>query len=310
MAKYLVTGGAGFIGSNITKKLVDLKKEVVVFDNFSTGTIDNLKSIKNKIRIIKGDLGNFSEVKKAVKNIDYIIHHGAISSVQQSINNPYKTNETNVTGTLNILICAKESNIKRVVFAGSASAYGNEKTIPKKETTKLSPQSPYGLHKLFGEEYCKLFSSLYGLDTVTFRYFNVFGPNQSSKSDYATVIPIFVTKMLKGKPPIIYGDGKQTRDFIFIDNVVNANLSALHSKKRFNGKIFNIAAGKRYNLLDLVNNLNKILNKNYTPIFDKPRKGEVRHSLADISRARKHLGYKLVVGFYKGLEKTVEWYRK
>ena len=308
--KYLITGGAGFIGSHIVKKLVNLGNNVTVFDDFSTGNIDNLKEIKNKIKIIKGDISNLNQVKKAAKNIDYISHHAAIPSVQMSIKNPLRAHNVNLTGTLNILLAAKENKVKRVVFAGSASVYGNEKSIPKKETTLPLPVSAYGIHKLTAEKYCKLFSILYRLDTVVLRYFNAYGPNQSLKSDYATVIPIFITRMLRDKSPIIFGDGKQTRDFVYIDNLVDANIKAFNYKKKFNGDIFNIASGQRYNLIELINHLNKIIGKKIMPVFGKEKKGEVRHSLADISKAKKLLKYKPVIGFKEGLKITYWSYTK
>ncbi|MCK4649023.1 NAD-dependent epimerase/dehydratase family protein, partial [bacterium] len=246
--------------------------------------------------------------KKAVEGVDYILHQAALPSVPRSIKDPITTNEVNVLGTLNILMAAKEAKVKKVVYASSSSVYGDTPNLPKGENMQPSPLSPYALSKLAGEEYSKLFFSLYGLETIVLRYFNIFGPRQDPASQYAAVIPKFISLMLKGERPTIYGDGEQSRDFTYVSNVVGANLLATTSKVK--GRIFNIACGKKITVNELVKGLNKIMNTDIEPLYTNPRPGDVRHSQADISRAAKALSYRVEVDFKEGLRNTLKWFRK
>ncbi len=307
-SNYLVTGGAGFIGSHIVEELIRRGERVRVLDNFSTGKRENITPFSKDIELIEGDIRNLTIVKKAMQGTDFCLHQAALPSVPRSIKDPITTNEVNVLGTLNILMAAKEAGVKKIVYASSSSVYGDTPNLPKREDTVTSPLSPYALSKLAGEEYSKLFTSLYGLETVSLRYFNVFGPRQDPTSQYAAVIPKFISLMLKGERPTIYGDGKQSRDFTYVSNVVNANLLATTSQTKEG--VFNIACGKKITVNELAKNLNRIMNTDIKPLYTGPRPGDVRHSQADISRAEEALGYKVEVGFEKGLEKTVEWFRK
>jgi len=309
MTTYLVTGGAGFIGSNVVARLVKEEgSKVKVLDNFSTGKLENIAQFLDKIELIKGDLTNFNIVKKALKDVDYCLHQAALPSVERSVNDPLLSNEVNITGTLNILIAARDLGVKRVIYASSSAIYGDTPVLPKREDMKPSPLSPYALTKLTGEEYCRLFYSIYGLPTISLRYFNVFGPNQDPTSTYAAVIPKFITVMLTGKAPTIYGDGGQSRDFTFVENVVEANILATESNEGI-GQTFNIACGQRVTINELAKNIAKILNTDVKPIHVEPRAGDVRHSLADISKAQNLLGYEPQVGFEEGLSRTVQWYK-
>lgn len=309
MTTYLVTGGAGFIGSNIVARLVEEEgSKVKVLDNFSTGKRENLSNFLDRIELIEASITNFDIVKKALEGIDYCFHQAALPSVARSIEDPIASNEINITGTLNILIAARDLGVKRVIYASSSSVYGDTPVLPKREDMPLSPLSPYAVTKLTGEEYCHLFYTIYGLETISLRYFNVFGPNQDPASTYAAVIPKFITAMIKGKEPIIYGDGGQSRDFTFVDNVVEANIRATKATAGL-GETFNIACGQRVTINELVKDLSKILNVHIKPIHSDARTGEVRHSLADISNAQSCLGYEPKVGFEEGLRFTVEWYK-
>ncbi len=308
MVFYLVTGGAGFIGSHIVEELVRRKEKVRVLDNFSTGKKENITPFLKDIELIEGDIRNLTIVKKAMQETDFCLHQAALPSVPRSIKDPITTNEVNVLGTLNILMAAKEEGVKKLVYASSSSVYGDTPQLPKREDARASLLSPYALSKLAGEEYSKLFTSLYGLETIVLRYFNVFGPRQDPTSQYAAVIPKFISSMLKGKRPTIYGDGEQSRDFTYVLNVVGANLLATTSKVK--GRIFNIACGKKITVNELVKNLNKLMNTDTQPLYTDPRPGDVRHSQADISKAEEALGYKIGVGFEEGLKKTVDWFRR
>ncbi|MDH5174006.1 MAG: SDR family oxidoreductase, partial [Elusimicrobiota bacterium] len=290
MALYLVTGGAGFIGSNICQELVKRGESVRILDDFSTGKRENIVGFKDNVQLIEGDIRNLEIVKRAMKGVDFVLHQGALPSVERSVKDPLTTTRVNVLGTLNVLLAAREAKVKRVIYASSSSVYGDTPTLPKKEEMKANPQSPYAVTKLIGEEYCRIYYSIYGLETVCLRYFNVFGPRQDPGSQYAAVIPKFITLMLKGKSPPIYGDGEQSRDFSFIDNVIEANLQACKAKEG-PGKVLNIACGKRVTINELVKRLNRILHTGIEPAYENPRKGDVRHSLADISKARKILHY-------------------
>lgn len=304
--KYLVTGGAGFIGSNIVKELLERGEQVRVLDNFSTGKRENLLPFNGNpnLEVIEGDLRSFHIVRDALRGCDYILHQGALPSVPRSIKDPITSNEVNINGTLHILEAAREFGVKRVVFASSSSVYGNNDTLPKVETMPVAPLSPYALTKYAGERYCQIFHALYGVETVALRYFNVFGPNQDPTSQYSAVIPKFIKLIKEGKRPVIYGDGMQSRDFTYVSNNVEANLLACTAPD-VAGEVFNIACGERYTLLDLVNTINEILCTHVEPVFEPPRLGEVKHSLADIEKARKMLGFEVKIKFREGLEKTI-----
>jgi len=308
--KYLVTGGAGFIGSNIVSELLKQGQQVVVLDNFATGKRENiLPLMKNEnLTMIEGDLRSFHIVRSAVKGVDYILHQGALPSVPRSINDPITSNDVNILGMLNILEAAKEFGVKRVITASSSSIYGNSETLPKVESMPVNPLSPYALTKYAQERYCQIFSQIYGLETVALRYFNVFGPNQDPTSQYSAVIPKFIKLIMADKEPVIYGDGSQSRDFTFVENNVWANIQACTAPKAA-GEVINIACGERYTLIDLVNMINEILGKNIEPKFEKDRAGDVKHSLAGIDKAKEVLGYEVRVDFREGLRRTVEYFR-
>jgi UDP-glucose 4-epimerase len=306
MDAYLVTGGAGFIGSNIVKSLLQREQRVLVLDNFSTGKRENLFEFKGNpnFELIEGDLRSFHTVRTAVKGIDYILHQGALPSVPRSVHDPLTTNDVNILGTLNILEAAKEFGVKRVIYASSSSIYGDNETLPKKEDMPVNPLSPYALSKYTGERYCQIFTKIYGLETVCLRYFNVFGPNQDPTSQYSAVIPKFIRSMSEGKQPLIYGDGTQSRDFTHVSNIIAANLFACTSEG-VSGEVFNIACGERFNLLQLVDTLNRILDTSIEPVFEEERPGDVKHSFADISRAEEKLRYKVATRFEEGLRDLV-----
>jgi len=306
---YLVTGGAGFIGSNIVRRLVADGKKVRVFDDFSTGKQENLDGLQD-VDLVKGSLTDQAAIREALKDVKYILHQGAIPSVPRSVDDPIKSNEVNINGTLNLLVAAREAWVKRVVYAASSSAYGDTETLPKVETMAGDPLSPYGVGKYTGELYARVFAKIYGLETVSLRYFNIFGPRQDPASEYAAVIPKFIQAMLRGEAPTIYGDGEQTRDFTYIDNAVEANLLACKSDQVGRGEVINIACGERYSLNQLVGELNDILGTSISSVYSDPKPGDVKHSLADIERAKNLLGYQVKVGFREGLEHTVEWFKK
>ncbi|MFW6131435.1 MAG: SDR family oxidoreductase [Candidatus Aminicenantaceae bacterium] len=303
---YLVTGGAGFIGSNIVRQLLKINSNVKIIDNLSTGNINNIKDIFSDLDFIKGDIRDIHIVNKAMKGIDYVLHQAALPSVPRSIKNPVESNENNITGTLNVLLSARDNGIKRVVYASSSSVYGDTPTLPKKEDMTPSPLSPYALTKLTGEHYCKIFSSVYGLQTISLRYFNIFGPGQNPESQYAAVIPKFIESLLRGKPPVVYGNGNQTRDFTFVDNAVSANILACQTEKT-SGETVNIATGVQTSLNQLIQILKEITNLNIPAQYDSPREGDILHSLADLSLANKLLGYKPVIHLKEGLQKSVKW---
>ncbi|HSW57624.1 MAG TPA: SDR family oxidoreductase [Dehalococcoidales bacterium] len=306
---YLVTGGAGFIGSNIVRRLVKEEKPVRVLDNFASGKRENLKGLDN-LEIIEGSLTVFEDVRRALDGVRYVLHQGAISSVPLSIADPIHSNEVNITGTLNLLVAANEARVKRVVFAASSSAYGDTEVLPHEETMMSNPLSPYAVGKYAGELYARVFSHIDILPTVSLRYFNIFGPYQDPASEYAAVIPKFIQCMLKGEQPTIYGDGEQTRDFLYVENVVNANLLACHANRAGKGEVINIASGARSSLNILVQLLNEIMETNITPRYADPRPGDVLHSQADITKAKSLLDYEVTVDFREGLRHTVEWYRQ
>jgi len=306
MAKCLVTGGAGFIGSNLIKELLRRDYQVRVVDNLSTGKVENIKPFLDKIEFIQEDLTDIEVTKKAVQDMDFVFHQAAISSVPYSIKNPLNSHNSNLNATLNVLLAAKENNVKKVIYASSSSIYGDNPKLPKKENFSPNLLSFYALTKYAGEKYCQLFSKLYGLPTISLRYFNIFGPNQDLDSEYSAVIPKFIKLILQGKQPIIYGDGEQTRDFTYIDNVVEANI--LSMKSDVSGEVINIGCGERISLNQLIELINKYLGKNIKPIYQKERVGDVKHSLADISKAQKLLCYRPSIKIEDGLKKLIDYY--
>lgn len=306
--RYLITGGAGFIGSNIVSELVNRKEEVRVLDNFSTGRRENLLPFLDKIELVEGDLTDLETVREAVEGMDFVLHQGALPSITRSIEHPIGSNNTNVSGTLNLLIASKDAKVKRFVYASSSSVYGNSSELPKVETQNPSPLSPYAVSKLTGEYYCQVFYRVYRLETIILRYFNVFGFNQDPNSAYSAVIPKFISHMLQKKSPTIFGDGLQSRDFTFVSNVVKANLMAMQSDSAVE-EIINIASGHAYSLLDLIAKINSILGCEVKPIFDSPKIGEIKHSLADITKANKLLGYSPEIDFEEGLRRIIRWMR-
>ena len=308
MATYLVTGGAGFIGSNIVRALLERGAAVRVFDNLATGRRPNLEDVADRIELIEADLRDAEALPRAVRGVEAIFHQGALPSVPRSVADPLASHDVNATGTLRLLLAAREAGVRRFVYASSSSVYGGTPTLPKAEELPTNPLSPYAISKLAGEQYCRVFARLYGLETVSLRYFNIFGPRQDPASEYAAVIPKFITAMARGESPLINGDGTQSRDFTYVDNAVQANLRAAEAPG-VGGEVFNVACGQRFSLLELVGALNWILGTSIEPRFGPPAPGDVKHSQADISRARRLLGYEPAVGFEEGLARAVAWYR-
>jgi len=308
----VVTGGAGFIGSHLTRALLEKGRSVRVLDNLSTGHLQNLegleKSYKNSFEFIEGDIRDSELVHSVVSGAEVVYHQAAIPSVQQSVEDPIVHNQVNVDGTLNMLVAARDKKVRKFVYATSCAVYGESEVLPKIETMPVEPLSPYAASKCVNELYAGVFSAVYGLETIGLRYFNVFGPRQDPASDYAAVVPKFVTRMLDGNSPFIFGDGKQTRDFIYVGSVARANIMAAESVA--SGCILNIGSGRRFNLLELVSEINKILGKGIEPIFKPARSGEVRHSLANIDQAHKKVGFELNIDFREGLERTIKWFNK
>jgi len=308
MEKFLVTGGAGFIGSNISKRLVSQDCFVRVIDNLLTGKKSNLAEVIDKIEFIEADMGDSEVAQSAMKDIDVVFHEGALPSVPVSVENPAATHKHCVDATFTLLLAARDAGIKRFVYAASSSAYGDAPTSPKVETMPACPLSPYAVAKLTGEYYCSVFSKIFGLETISLRYFNVFGPQQDPRSQYAAAIPAFVTAILKDEPPTIYGDGEQSRDFTYIDNVVDANLLAARSK-RTQGEVVNIACGKAVTVNEIIDMINNLLGKNVKPKYTAPRPGDVKHSLADITAANNLIDFKPKVSFNDGLRLAIDWYK-
>jgi UDP-glucose 4-epimerase len=309
MAAYLVTGGAGFIGSNLVEALVAAGHQVRVLDNLATGRQRNLAHLRDRIELIEGDIRAYHLVQAAMAGIDFVLHQAALGSVPRSIQDPLTSNAVNVEGTLNVLHAARSAGVQRVVVASSSSVYGANPALPKQEEMCPQPMSPYAVSKLAAEQYSLAFAQVYGVETVALRYFNVFGPRQDPHSQYAAVIPRFIRAMLTGQPVTIHGDGLQSRDFTYIDNVVLANLLACHAPDA-PGAAINIACGTRYSLLYLVDRLAEILGTRPEVVHTPPRPGDVAHSLADISHAQALLDYTPVVGFDEGLRRTVAWLRE
>lgn len=305
MALYLVTGGAGFIGCNLVKTLLEKNEQVRVLDNFSTGRRENLIPYQKDIELIEGDIRSYHTTIKAMKGVDYVLHQAALPSVPRSIYDPITSNEVNINGTLNLLHAAVEAGVKRFVYASSSSVYGDSPVSPKHEELTPNPKSPYAVTKLAGEHYCKVFHQIYGLETVSLRYFNVFGPRQNPNSQYSAVIPKFLKLMLNNQSPVIYGDGTQSRDFTYVENNIQANLLAC-TAPNVAGKVYNIACGTNFTLLELVQALNEITGKNIVPLHAEKRSGDVMHSLADIQKAEKELNYQVKTSFKEGLKLLVE----
>lgn len=305
---YLVTGGAGFIGSHIAEALVKRGDRVRVLDSLITGKRENLAHLSGKVEFIEGDIRNYEQTRAAVEGVHVVFHEAAIPSVPRSVAEPVLNHDANVNGTFNVLLAARDAGVKRVVYAASSSAYGETEVLPKQEQMLPTPLSPYAAAKLFGEYYCQVFTRVYGLETACLRYFNVFGPRQDPSSPYSGVISKFVTVLLQGQTPLIFGDGEQSRDFTFVDNVVDANLRAAEAPGAV-GQVMNLGIGQRITLNALLAELQKILGTNLPPRYEAPRTGDVRHSLADITAARELLGYEPKVMLPEGLQRTVEWYR-
>jgi nucleoside-diphosphate-sugar epimerase len=308
MPGFLVTGGAGFIGSHLVEYLQNRGERVRVLDNFSTGKMENVEPFLEHVDLVKGDVRDRKACEEAVKGIDCIFHQAAVCSVPRSIEDPMATNETNVDGTLNLLIAAKEARVKRFICASSSSVYGDSDVLPKVETMNTNPSSPYGVTKHVQENYCRIFFKIYGVQTVCLRYFNVYGPRQDPYSPYAAVIPSFIKSLLRDESPTIYGDGEQTRDFTFVSDCIQANWKACHVQG-IAGGVFNIATGKRIAINQLYRELVKLLGKEVSPIHASPRDGDIRHSLADITMAKAKMGYSPRFTVEAGLKKSLPWYR-
>jgi nucleoside-diphosphate-sugar epimerase len=307
MAHYLVTGGAGFIGSHLAEELLRRGETVRVVDNLSTGKRQNIAHIRS-VEFIEGDLADLDVARRAVEGIDYVLHQAAIPSVPRSVEDPITSNRANIDASLNVLVAARDAGVKRVVYAGSSSAYGNTPTLPKVETMTPAPLSPYALQKLVAEQYCQMFTRLYGLQTVTTRYFNVFGPRQDPSSPYSGVISIFISALCERRRPTIYGDGEHTRDFTYVANVVDGVLRACTADNA-SGEVINVATSGRISLNTLFNTIRSLVGSTVEPIYAEPRAGDVKDSQADISKAKRVPGYQPSVTFEAGLAKTVEWYR-
>lgn len=308
-SKVLVTGGAGFIGSNLADELLRQGAKVKIIDNLSTGFRENLEEITGDFDFIEGDLNDDSLLEKAVKDVDYVFHQAALPSVPRSVENPEETHKACVNGTFNLLRLAKENNVKRVIYAASSSAYGDQPTLPKVETMRPEPLSPYAAAKLMGEYYCQVFNRVYNLETISLRYFNVFGPRQNPSSMYSGVISRFIDALMKNEQPVIFGDGEQSRDFTYIANVVDANIKAAQASKGI-GEVINAANGERISLNELLSVLKKITGKDDVAAdYRAPRKGDVKHSQADNTRAVEWLGYEKKVGLEDGLKNTIQWWK-
>lgn len=309
MNKFLVTGGAGFIGSNICRELVKQGCFVRVVDNFLTGQRRNISDISDKIEFIEGDMGDRRIARSSMKDIEVVLHQGALPSVPRSVEDPAATHRHCVNATFTLLLAARDAGVKRFVYAASSSAYGDSPSLPKVETMPASPLSPYAAAKLAGEYYSSIFFRVFGLETISLRYFNVFGPYQDPSSQYAAAIPAFVTAILKNEKPTVYGDGEQSRDFTYVENVVQANLLAAGARHT-SGEIVNIACGQAVTVNEIIDLINHIEGKNIKPIYTDPRPGDVKHSLADVSLAEKLIGYKPNIPFREGLRRAIDWYRE
>jgi UDP-N-acetylglucosamine/UDP-N-acetyl-alpha-D-glucosaminouronate 4-epimerase len=308
--RYLVTGGAGFIGSHLVERLAREGADVTVLDDLSTGRRENLRAVRDRIRFIRGSVARVEVCRRAMQDVNYVLHHAAVTSVPQSTRTPVVAHQINATGTLNILLAAREANVRRVVFAGSTAAYGDAAEQPTHEGLLPQPRSVYAASKLAGEEYCQAFWYTHGVETVVLRYFNIFGPRQNLNSQYGAVIPLFIDAALRGDPPLIYGDGTQTRDFTFVTNVVDANLLACHAPaERVVGTVFNIGCGGATSVIDVWRRIAEVIGVSTEPLHDAPRAGDVRHSFASITRAREQLGYFPATDLQEGLRRTIAYYK-
>ncbi len=306
MSRYLVTGGAGFIGSHLVETLLDRGEEVRVLDNFLTGKRENLASFGGRLEVVEGDLRDPDACRRAVDGVDFVLHEAALPSVPRSVADPFTTDEINVRGTLNLLWAAARAKVRRLVFASSSSVYGAAPGLPKREGEEGKPLSPYAASKWAGEKYLQVFAKTFDLETVSLRYFNVFGPRQDPASQYAAAVPLFITRILRGEAPTVFGDGEQSRDFTYVANVVEANLLACTAGGAAGG-VFNVACADRITVNVLIAKINEILGKSIAPVYAAPRPGDIRHSFADISAAERELGYRPVVGFEEGLRRTIAW---
>ena len=307
--KYLITGAAGFIGSNLVETLLNAGHEVVGVDNFITGKRENIEPFAGKLKFIEGDLRELEVCRSCCQGVDYALHQAALGSVPRSVADPLTTHQHNADATLNLLVAARESGVKRLVYAASSSAYGETATQPKIETLKSIPLSPYAVSKLCGEMYAHVFSRNYGIETVALRYFNVFGPRQDPAGMYAAVIPKFIMALKAGRRPVIYGDGEQTRDFTYVENVVQANMKACEAGPEVAGEVFNIGAGGRVSVNNLFNKIAELLGSNLKPIYEPARNGDILHSQASIAKAEAQLGYAPEVNAFAGLERAIDWYK-
>lgn len=310
-SRYLITGGAGFIGCNLVEELLKRGQRVRVFDNLATGKLENLEPFMRDIEFVNGDLRDESAIRSATQGCEFVLHQAALGSVPRSIDDPVTTNEVNIRGTLNALIAARDAGVKRFVAASSSSVYGNTPVLPKVESMTMLPRSPYAVTKLAAEKYCQAFHAVYGLETIALRYFNIFGPKQDPTSQYSAVIPLFITRAMQGQSPIVHGDGLQSRDFTFVDNAVSANLLAcVAPAENVAGEFFNVACGASYSLLDILSGIANAMGEKITPTHEPTRAGDVKDSLADISKIQMAMGYKVLVPMEDGLRRTVEYYTR
>jgi nucleoside-diphosphate-sugar epimerase len=305
--KVLVTGGGGFIGSHVVDRLLGEGHDVRVLDNFATGRRENLLHVLDDIEVVEGDIQSYERVSNAVKGCEAVLHEAALPSVPRSVQDPLTSNATNVTGTLNVLLAARDAGVERVVYASSSSIYGANPELPKHEGLLPQPISPYAVAKLAGEGFCRSFHEVWGLETVALRYFNVFGPRQDPLSQYAAVVPRFITALMDGRPPSVFGDGEQTRDFTYVGNAVEGTVLAM-SAEGAAGKVFNVAAGSRTSLNELLRTLQRLSGRGVEPSYEDARPGEVRHSQADVSAAERGLGFRPRFSVEEGLEETLGWY--
>lgn len=309
MAQFIVTGGAGFIGSHIAEALINTGRSVTIIDDLSTGNIKNIEHILSRVNFVQMDIREKPLLRKLIKGSEAVFHQAAIPSVARSFDNPEHTLSVNASGTAILLEACRLEGVQKVIFASSSSVYGDTPVLPKEESMSPQPKSPYAISKLAGEHLMKIYSQQYNIETISLRYFNVFGPRQDPESEYAAVIPRFITRMLKGHSPVVFGDGKQSRDFCYIKNVVNANLLCLE-KSNLGGQVINVACGRRITLLELIRIINEKLGSNLEPEFDKPRPGDVKHSLASIKDAENTLGYKVLYHVEEGLKETIEYFKR